>query len=179
MTSNSFCHVESNRVNCNLVGFTWGGFVVVEKSNIKLVWLVLTGFIHLLPIIVFEPNIHDDLCLPLFVCLPLLSSFFTLSLPPKGCAGCSVNLRDQETLRKSPRCQRLFAVPVSKDVFSWQNKYANQAGCNTFGVNPSNLTQRFKTRTLLLAACCLAWQENNKKKKEEDHDEHDLHSRWY
>lgn len=97
MTCNPFWHVESYKVNCNLVGFTWVG-----GGNTKLVWSVLTGFIHLLPITVFESNIYDDLCLCLFVCLSLLTSFFTLSLSPKGCADCSMNLHDQETRSKYP-----------------------------------------------------------------------------
>lgn len=74
MTSNPSWHVESNKVNCNLLGFTWGGGGKQHKACL----VVLTGFTHLLPITVFEPNIHDDLCLYLFVCLSLL--FFPFSL---------------------------------------------------------------------------------------------------
>lgn len=35
------------------------------------------------------------------------------------------------------RCQRAFAVPVSEDVFSWQNKYATRAGCKNSSINLS------------------------------------------
>lgn len=68
--------------------------------------------------------------------------------------------------KRISRCQRVFAVAASEDVFSWQNKYANRAGCNTFGINLGDLTHCFKMSTLLLAACCWGWRE---KKKTNDH----------
>lgn len=47
------------------------------------------------------------------------------------------------------RCQRVCVVPASEDIFSWQNKYANQTGCNAFSFNLANLVHCFKITHLL------------------------------
>lgn len=64
------------------------------------------------------------------------------------------------------RCQRVCVVPASEDVFSWQNKYAHQPGCNASSINLANLLHCLKITHLLAG------------KKKKTTCEHDLRS-WY
>lgn len=83
-------------------------------------------------------------------CLTVSPFFLFLLLSPKGCADCSMNLHDQEggsEYAGASVC--VCAVPALEDVFSWQNKYGNQPGCNAFSINLANLMHCFKIAHLL------------------------------
>lgn len=98
MTSNPIWHVKSNKVNCNLVGFTSGRKKKHKACLVGLNRLHPSASNYSLwtehPWWSLSLSLCLSLCLSLWLSACLLSVFFVLSFSSKGCAGCWKNLND-------------------------------------------------------------------------------------